>query len=271
MTTLEAPGALETQLAAPPPKYSSEYWYMHFSENRSKGEALPWQDPYRLDDGERRTVARSIQQFQIGEWARGRGFIRRARAHPVFACDPWFVPALELFIAEEQNHSEMLGRFLDREQIPRLSHNLADSVFRRLRKLAGLEACAAVLVTAEVMAVPFYQALRDATGSRLLRAICVRVLCEEATHLTYQARTLGLIHRRLSARSRRAHSVLHAILFRGTALLVWCEHRRVFRAAGWNLQSFRAEANRVFFHLQSRIRRFAESGRIDGRNDNRLD
>src|SRR5207248_1114771 len=121
----------------------------------------------------------------------GRGLMRRASSHPVLSVDAWFLPALELFIAEEQSHSRLLGDFLDREGIERLHHHWLNGIFRRLRKLAGLEACVTVLVTAEVLAIPFYQALRDATGSPLLRSICVRVLCDEVAHLNYQALTLG--------------------------------------------------------------------------------
>src|SRR6266581_2244461 len=97
-------------------------------------------------------------------------------------------------------------RLLGRERIPRLTNHWLDRIFRRLRKLAGLEACAAVLVTAEVLAIPFYQALRDATGSPLLRAICVRILCDEAAHLNYQALTIGMVRQPLSRNARAFRS-----------------------------------------------------------------
>src|SRR5262249_38189842 len=154
-----------------------ERWHRRFLDQCDRPMDLPWNDPYRLNAAERHIVGPSIQQFQLGEWARGRGFVRRASAHKGLGADPWFLPALELFIAEEQGHSRILGLFLDRERIPRLSSHWLDRVFRRLRKLAGLEACAMVLVTAEVLAVPFYSALRDATRSPLLRALCLRILC----------------------------------------------------------------------------------------------
>src|SRR4051794_29874464 len=100
---------------------------------------------------------RSVQQFQLGEWARGRGLKRRAAAHAGLAADPWFLPALDLFIAEEQGHSASLGRFLDHERTPRLAAHWVNQVFRRLRKCAGLEFCLLVLATAEVLAMPFYR------------------------------------------------------------------------------------------------------------------
>ena len=249
-----------------------ERWSRHFLQNREGPCALPWHDPYRLSADERRLVSRSIQQFQLGEWARGRGLTRRASSHPVLAADPWFIPALELFIAEEQGHSGILGRFLDRQGIPRLTNHWLDGVFRRMRKLAGLEVCATVLVTAEVLAIPFYQALRDATRSHLLRSICVRVLCDEAAHLNYQALTLGLIRRPLGDRARRIRSLCHSILFYCAALLLWQQHHRVFRAARWDSRRFWCDAQRGFRLLQSRIQRVAlDAACADPTDDRTLD
>src|SRR5882724_4551609 len=230
-----------------------EHWHRHFQQNRDAPSALPWHEPYHLSPDEVRLAGPSIQQFQLGEWARGRGLRRRAASHPVLGTDPSFLPALELFIAEEQGHSALLGRFLDHERIPRLDNNWLDAVFRRLRKLAGLDVCVTVLVTAEVLAMPFYAALRDATRSPLLRAICSRILRDEAAHLKYQALTLGLLRRPLSLVARAIRSRCHAALFRGTALLLWQQHRSVFRAAGWTFRRFRNDAGRWFTLLQQRI------------------
>lgn len=231
-----------------------ERWYRHFEEHRDASPTFPWHDSYVLTAAERGNVGASIQQFQLGEWARGRGLKRRALYEPALAADSWFLPALELFIQEEQGHSIMLGRFLDQQRIARLSKHWLDEVFRRLRKLAGLEVCAAVLVTAEVLAIPFYQALRDATCSPLLRSICARILMDEGAHLNYQGLTLGLIRRELSERARTIHGLSHRALFDGTAVLLWQQHRRVFRAAGWNFFRFWNEAQRWFVVLEMKIR-----------------
>jgi hypothetical protein len=252
-----------TSLALPSPTFApSSYdpWLRHFLQNRGGLHTLPWTEPQRLTPAERRLVTRSMQQFQLGEFARGRGFMRRASAHPVLGSDPEWLPALQLFIAEEQEHSNILGRYLDREGIPRLKAHWLDGIFRRLRKLAGLELCAAVLVTAETLAIPFYQALRDATHSPLLRVICVRILCDEAAHLKFQALTLGLIRRTLGKRARAIRSLGHAVLFRGTALLLWQQHCRVFRAAHWDFRRFWNEARREFRLLERQIGQAASEG-----------
>ena len=74
---------------------------------------------------------------------------------------------------------------------------------------AGLELRMRVLATAEVLAIPYYTALRDATGSPLLRSICSRILAEEAEHLRFQAFTFARLGSRRQAvseknRARRA-------------------------------------------------------------------
>src|SRR5260370_15072513 len=232
--------------ASMPATLPYERWYRHFLDNRDALASLPWHDSYRLSEAERTAVGPSIQQFQLGEWARGRGFKRRAASTPGLGADPWFLPAWDLFIAEEQGHSGMLGRFLDREGIPRLAHDWLDSAFRRLRKLAGLEICAAVLVTAEVLAMPFYQALRDATRSHLLRSICVRILRDEAAHLNFQAFTLGLVRRPLGNKARAIRRLCHSMLFHCTAVLLWGQHAKVFCAAGSDSRRFWNDARSGF-------------------------
>src|SRR5882724_4745477 len=123
-------------------------WLEYFRSNRTAGGLLPWQTSDRLTAQERECVGASIQQFQLGEGSAGAGFLRRGAAYSLRTGDAEFVPALELFIQEEQRHSGWLGRFLDLEGIPRLKKHWVDRVFRRLRGLAGLELCVAVLVAA---------------------------------------------------------------------------------------------------------------------------
>ncbi len=253
-------------MAIEPPVVASQnssfyrFWYRHFLDKRDTSSLLPWDDTYILCARERRAVVRSIQQFQVGEWARGRGLVRRASSHPIISSDRWFLASLELFISEEQHHSSMLGCFLDHQRIPKLGSHWVNRVFRRLRKLAGLEVCVMVLVTAEVLAVPFYSALRDATRSRLLRSICARILHDEAAHLNYQALTLGLIRRSRGSRAGIVCSYCHPILFHCTALVLWQQHHRVFHAAGWDFYRFWNQARRVFVRLQRQVRAVAFDG-----------
>ena len=144
-------------------------WIRYFRANAAEP-CLPWDDGYRLSGAERAVVIESIQQFQLGENAQGRRLLERAHT-----LDAEFVQALRLFIKEEQRHSDLLGRFLKSQGAPCLHRHWVHAAFRRVRGWAGLELRMRVLATAEVLAIPYYTALRDATGSPLLRSICDRI------------------------------------------------------------------------------------------------
>jgi hypothetical protein len=192
---------------------------------------LPWDDGYQLSGDERAVVIESIQQFQLGENAQGRRLLQRAGA-----LDAEFVQALRLFIKEEQRHSDLLGRFLVRQGSCCLRRHWVHAAFRRVRGLAGLELRMRVLATAEVLAIPYYTALRDATGSPLLHSICCRILAEEAEHLRFQAFTFGRLGSRRRALARKLACGAHRWFLMATTLLVWMEHRMVFRAGGYSLR-----------------------------------
>jgi hypothetical protein len=205
-------------------------WVRYFRANKAEP-CLPWDDGYRLSGAERAVVIQSIQQFQLGENAQGRRLLERAKA-----ADAEYLQALRLFIQEEQRHSDLLGRFLAMQGARCLRRHWVHGVFRRLRGWAGLEVRMRVLATAEVLAIPYYTALRDATGSPLLRSICCRILAEEAQHLRFQAFTFGQLGFRRTALLSALTRALHRSFLMGTTLLVWMEHAQVFRAGGYSLR-----------------------------------
>lgn len=229
-------------------KLSARPWHDYFEYGNPHG-PLPWDDPYRLTEAEKRRITSSIQQFQLGEGSDGKGLLRRGWAHGRATSDPYFAAGLALFIREEQRHSAYLGRFLDREGIPRLSSHWVDQVFRYLRSLSGLEWCTRVLVTAEVIAIPYYRALRDATESPLLRAICERILADEAQHLQYQAHNLARLTRHRSPWSARLCETAHCGFLLATFAVVCASNQRVFRAADRRYVRLYAETLEQWTHL----------------------
>ncbi|MEO8126278.1 MAG: ferritin-like domain-containing protein [Bryobacteraceae bacterium] len=215
----------------------TQSWLDYF--RRNSWPAMPWDHPYRLTDDEKSAVSASMQQFQLGEGSEGNAFIRRAAR---FSEDVEFIPTLRLFIQEEQRHSAGLARFLTLHGIPLLKKHWLDQIFRRIRRLAGLELIVTVLVSAEIVAVPYYRALHNATGAPLLRALCQQILQDEAAHLQYQAETLSRLRQGRSAIGRALVELLHAVLLQGTVLAVWMEHRRVLLRGGYSLAKFHRES-----------------------------
>jgi hypothetical protein len=229
----------------------SQAWCSYFLANRLDPQEMPWDDPYALSPDEKRAIGHSIQQFQLGEGSEGRRLLDRGRTYSRAVGDPYFSDALSLFIKEEQRHSAHLLRFMRGQGIPELLSHWVDSVFRRLRVLAGLELSLRVLVTAEIIAVPYYRALGRATASQLLRAISDRILVDEAAHLKYQSSMLSRLGSRQRPVLRRLVSRIHRLFLVGTSFIVWIEHGSVFRAAGYTFKKFTLEALWEFAALES--------------------
>lgn len=222
-------------------------WINWFEANRERDPKIPWKEAYRLTERERRIITSSIQQFERGENARGHSFRVRGRHYAIKNKDRCYPQALNLFIWEEQRHSAYLRRFMEQHGIPLRPHVWVDGVFRKLRRLAGLDCMIVVLLTAEIVAVSYYRALYQCTRSAALRAICARIVEDETAHLRFQGGTLAKLRRGHSSGLRLLREWTQLALLAVTSLVVWYHHGRVYQAVGigfveyWrsNCQEFR--------------------------------
>src|SRR5262249_5205482 len=156
---------------------------------------IPWERGAELTDAEREAVAASLQDFQRGESSEGRHFLLCAADHAARTGDPAYLEAVRLFLAEEKRHAQTLARFLQLAGIPLLTRTWPDTAFRWLRKLAGLDVCLSVLVTAEIIAKVYYAAVRAATQSAVLRRVCEQLLKDEVRHVRFQCERLAILRR----------------------------------------------------------------------------
>jgi hypothetical protein len=229
----------------------SQKWFTHFSLRSMTALYVSPVRAEQLAPWEKAAIAKSIQQFQLGEGSKGQRLLDRGKKYAREADDSCFAAALTLFIREEQQHSRYLAAFMESQGIPRVARHWVDTAFRRLRGLAGLELSLTVLVTAEIIAIAYYSALREATSSATLKMICRRILEDEAAHLRFQASMLGRISSKRSSEWQRAAGKLHGQFLLGTIALVWMEHRTVFQAAGYDFRRFREETLSEFGEWQS--------------------
>ena len=175
----------------------------------------------RLSTYERNLIADSIGTFQLGEQSEGRTLLefaeRFARRHGA----PALPTITALFIREEQHHAAQLREFMRANDIPLKQRNWTDSIFRRIRKLAGYEAAVTILVTAEMIGFVYYRALARATASRGLKSICRQMCADESVHLRYETQLLmtlrGRLYLRLQLESADEDDVAAALALFGIA------------------------------------------------------
>jgi hypothetical protein len=217
---------------------ASAAWVEHFKRSLLRSDIVSGTTPVELSPAEVDAIAASVQEFQLGESSEGRHLITAGYRYAAVSGDYAYVTALRLFIAEENRHAQELGRFLDLAGMPCVSASWPDAVFRILRRRAGLELSIVVLVTAEIIAKVYYAALRDATGSPVLRRLCEQILRDERHHVHFQSQRVALLRTHRSRLSILVRVGLHRFLLAGTCVVVWRKHGRAMRAGGFGFGRF---------------------------------
>jgi hypothetical protein len=213
-------------------------WLNHFEYHAEHPRCIPRGLSDVLRPAERRLIADSIATFQLGEQSGGGTLLRAAEHFAALHRTPALVRITELFIREEQRHAALLRTFMEDHQIPLKSHDWTDRVFRRVRRLAGLELYLYVLITAELIGNVYYRALESATGCQRLKVLCRTLVAEELAHIGFESQLLLALAARRAASARRLLRLAHRAFLTGTALAVWLTHRSLLRHCGYNARSF---------------------------------
>jgi hypothetical protein len=218
-------------------------WCEHFRDNENRQLTIPWDDVCPLDETQRQILLPSLQDFQLGESSEGRHGRVRAAAYGDRVGDPYYAEAIRLFFAEENRHAAYLGRYLGLNGTEPIGRSWTDFVFRRVRRLMGLELLLVVLLTAELIGEVYYRAVRAATACPTLRAICSQLLRDEAMHVRFHIERFRFLrHGRWRMRTV-IQDGLWAGFFSATCLAVWTKHGRTLRLGGYGFRRFWREAN----------------------------
>jgi hypothetical protein len=213
-------------------------WLNHFEYHAEHPRCLPADLHDVLRQEERRLIVSSIATFQLGEQSQGGTLLqaaeRFARAHE----SPALVRIVQLFIREEQRHAALLRAFMADHRIPLRTTHWTDQVFRRVRRLAGLELYLCVLITAELIGSVYYRALGSATGCQRLRVLCRTLVADELVHVAFESQLLLDLRGARPQWMRGLIHLAHRGFFAATACVVWSTHRSLLRQAGYDARGF---------------------------------
>jgi hypothetical protein len=227
-----------------------EIWLNHF-EHHSRHPRLVQAGPLGgLMPDDRRHIANSIATFQLGEQSEGhtlrKAAQRFARARSIPAVERIF----ELLIREEQRHAALLLAYLQENRIAPKSTDWTDRLFRRLRRLAGLELCLHVLISAGLIGIVYYRTLETATNCHRLKLLCRILVADELAHVGFESQLLLSLRTGRPAPVRALMRWGHRAFFVGTAGVVCWTHRAVLRRAGYSWGGFlRACLSQYAFYL----------------------
>lgn len=218
-------------------------WYRDFQARQLP---IDWTTFERVPKDIHSIVANSVRQFQLGESSEARNLKSKVARMVKKGGDPAYQDAMDWFIFEENRHSRLLGRFMAVEDMPKANSQFTDRLFRFSRHATNLRHSLMILVSAEIVAVPYYTALRKATNSPILTTICHQILLDEAMHIRFQAKALRMLLQGKSALKRRAERILARVMLEAALDVVWFNHADLLRLAGWQFADLRRESLQQF-------------------------
>ena len=228
------------------------YWLQLFGERAYQLRIRRPGPGERLTMEERERIRDSLGTFQLGEQSEGRTLQAFAEKFSKQHGIPELPAVTALFIREEQHHAAQLREFMHANGIPLKEKNWTDSIFRRIRKLAGYEAAVTVLVTAEMIGFVYYRALARATDSRHLKTICREMCADESVHLRYETQLLMTLRGERGPVARRIVDALHRTLLSVSARVVFHDHKRVLAHVGYTPRSFRRDCEAIYRMVMQR-------------------
>lgn len=214
-------------------------WIEYFKYNNAHLIPLDYSLNNELNRGQKRLIFPSIKAFQIGEGSDGAHLTSVVKAFAEKTEYPEFPEIMRWFIVEENRHSQMLKAYLEAYGEECEKSLWIDNVFRSLRKLMGIECEVIVLVTAEMIALSYYDALADATDSVLLKDICAQMLHDELMHIVLQSDTLNRISSGRAEFFNTISRAIRKILMSVTSSVVWKKYMDVFVKSGYTKKDFK--------------------------------
>lgn len=216
-------------------------WVLEFAAKavaRAAAGEPEWAQGARLDPA----VVRSVQRFQVGESGDGAALIRKTER----AGDPAYTEAVRLFVAEEANHARMLELLLAAAGHGTIASHWSDSFFVALRRALGLRLELMVLTVAEVVALRYYQALRDGADDPLTTRVAGLVLADEMRHVPFHRQRLRAAFTTSPRPVRLVAVATWWIVLLGSLTVVAVDHGRALRRLGVTRIRFVADVLTLF-------------------------
>jgi hypothetical protein len=192
--------------------------------------------PSALDSKMRGALAHSLSHFQLGETGGGTFLITQVRTQlPEDVADH---QALELFIAEENEHARLLERLVTRFGGKTIRRHWTHTLFRLVRHALGFKFEIQLLVIAELVGTAYYRLLRLRTRDSVLDEACDLILQDEAKHVAFHADWFGAFQSQLLPVERAAWNLQFQLLFSAAAQIAWIDHKACLMLAGANRREF---------------------------------
>lgn len=210
---------------------NTSYWTDHFRRNARHRPEPDWQAPVHLDGPALRKLVKSLQQFQLGDGG-GPAYLIAWNHRRRLEADPAFKELVDLWFAEEKEHSRLLGEALKRFGAPEIRSHWSFGLFCGVRKLAGVDFELQALLLTEIVSHVYYKMLRRHIDDEAVRGLCALIIRDEAGHIAFHRARLAVEAARDGRRRGRFGEIWFRVRGLAAGTVLWVNHRPALRAAG---------------------------------------
>ena len=157
-------------------------WHEFFASRSNR--QLPVLKSHETYSNVPNSVARSLAIFQMGE-SGGGTVVEQARRSTIPNIDGHYADAMQLFVAEEHRHAEILAICVRNLGGSLIRSNWTAKLFVFARRLIGLRLKVLVLLAAEVVGICYYHLIATRLPESRLRSMLAQIVDDERAHLHF--------------------------------------------------------------------------------------
>ena len=210
-------------------------WIRHFGvTNRLNRPEPHWDKPLHLPEAKRAALASTLAEYQLGD---GGGPCRliASDAADLRAADAEVEEVIDLWFAEEAEHSRLLGGAVRRLNGAFVTDTFAFRLFNHCRRAMGAQVEMQVLLLVEIVSTAYYHLICHHCDDEPIAHMCLLILRDEAGHVTFHRDRLAAQHPR--GLSRLWH-LQFLLLGYACASFLWLGHGTWLRTIGARRSEF---------------------------------
>jgi hypothetical protein len=225
------------------PSFNYERWISHFERNRRNRPEPDWTAPIPVLPADIPSLLSSLAQFQLGDGGGPASLIARD-AERFRGSAPQMRKLVDLWFAEEREHSRLLGCAVDNLGGQRITSHWSFSAFCQARRVLGVRFELQVLLLTEITSTAYYRLLQRHCRIPALESMCALILRDEGGHVAFHRDRLATAGRSPAGFLGRLWAAQFCVCGYAAGTMLWINHAPCLKKLGATTREFYAEVAR---------------------------
>ena len=227
-------------------------WVAFFHHNQLNRPIPRWEAPMHVSPEVRPLLEQSLREFQLGDGG-GPASLIAWNVASYRQSQPGVGEVIDLWFAEEQEHSRLLGGLLKRLLVEPIREHWSFSLFCFFRRWLGVKFELQILTLTELSSTAYYWLLLRHCEDPAVRDVCSLILRDEAGHLAFQNDRLACAGAPWSGWRKHLWQVQFGMSGMVAATVLWLSHGPCLKALGVTTAEFYREATKQFSRFLLRL------------------